>query len=166
MRGSSTRFGRVLDGISDNLRFINLYAHLLARLVTAGWGWDAFALALAAGISHSCQSAAVDFVRQAYLRLGAGTGSELDLPEAVAGEPPGSPWWRRLAGWLYGDYARRQARLFPRTTELVRAAGDAVGQPFRDDYRARLTPIVPQAAWIGQNLRFLLLALPAGPGDR
>jgi phosphatidylglycerophosphate synthase len=33
LRGNSTRFGRILDGISDNARFVNLYAHLLARLL-------------------------------------------------------------------------------------------------------------------------------------
>ncbi|MGH7497488.1 MAG: CDP-alcohol phosphatidyltransferase family protein, partial [Gemmatimonadales bacterium] len=39
LRGTSTRFGRILDGVSDNLRFVNLYLHLLARLAHAGWGW-------------------------------------------------------------------------------------------------------------------------------
>jgi len=37
LRGTSTRFGRIIDGLSDNARFLNLYAHLLARLVDAGW---------------------------------------------------------------------------------------------------------------------------------
>src|SRR2546422_6175705 len=36
LRGSSTRFGRALDGISDNLRFVNLYFHLIYRLIHAG----------------------------------------------------------------------------------------------------------------------------------
>src|SRR5213596_2548717 len=31
LRGRSTRFGRALDGISDNLRFVNLYFHLIYR---------------------------------------------------------------------------------------------------------------------------------------
>jgi len=35
LRGNSTRMGRVLDGISDNLRFVNLYVHLIARLLVA-----------------------------------------------------------------------------------------------------------------------------------
>lgn len=162
MRGSSTRFGRILDGISDNLRFINLYLHLLARLVHAGWGWEALALALAAGLSHSFQSAAVDFIRQAYLRLGASTGSELDLPESL---PPASgSIWRKVAAFLYRDYVRRQAWLLPRTVELIRAAGSEISEPFRADYQRRLEPLVPRAAWIGQNLRFLLLLLTAVPG--
>lgn len=163
MRGTSTRFGRILDGVSDNLRFINLYVHLLVRLALAGSGWEAVALAVAAGASHSFQSAAVDFMRQAYLYLGAGSGSELDLPE-TAGRTEARTWLQRIGARLYRDYVRRQAWLFPRTVELVRSAGTDVAEPFRADYRARSAARVVRCAWIGQNMRFLLLALTVVPG--
>ena len=65
LRGTSTRFGRALDGISDNLRFINLYVHLAYRLIHAGWWWPGAVLLVAlAGLAHAYQSAAVDFVRR------------------------------------------------------------------------------------------------------
>jgi phosphatidylglycerophosphate synthase len=163
MRGSSTRFGRIFDGVADNLRFINLYLHLLARLALAGSGWEALALAAFAGASHSFQSAAVDFMRQAYLYLGVGRGSELDLPETIDGARPRS-LAQRIGAALYRDYVRRQAWLFPRTAELVRAAGGAIAEPFRNDYRSRTTRHVVRCAWIGQNMRFVLLALTAIPG--
>lgn len=163
MRRSSTRFGRILDGVSDNLRFINLYVHLLVRLALAGFGWEAVALAVAAGASHSFQSAAVDFMRQAYLYLGAGSGSELDLPETV-GRTEARTWLQRIGARLYRDYVRRQAWLFPRTVELVRSAGADVAEPFRADYRAHTAARVVHCAWIGQNMRFLLLALTVVPG--
>jgi hypothetical protein len=164
MRGTSTRFGRILDGVSDNLRFVNLYLHLVFRLVGAGWGLEALALAAAAGLSHSFQSAAVDFIRQAYLYLGAGTGSELDLPETLERTPAGTSLGRRLADGFYRDYVRRQGWLFPRTADLVRAAGKQAPEPLRADYHRRLAALVPRCAFIGQNLRFLLLALTAVPG--
>jgi len=82
LRGTSTRFGRALDGISDNLRFINLYVHLAYRLIHAGWWWPGAVLLVAlAGLAHAYQSAAVDFVRNAFLYIGVGDKGELDLPE-------------------------------------------------------------------------------------
>src|SRR3989449_8014914 len=62
LRGSSTRFGLALDGISDNLRFVNLYVHLTYRLIHAGWWWPGAVLLVAlAGLAHAYQSAAVAF---------------------------------------------------------------------------------------------------------
>jgi phosphatidylglycerophosphate synthase len=163
VRGSSTRFGRILDGVADNLRFVNLYLHLLVRLALAGSGWEALALAAVAGASHSFQSAAVDFIRQAYLYLAVGRGSELDLPETATRAEPRT-LVQRIGAALYRDYVRRQAWLFPRTVELVRAAGTDIGEPFRADYRSRSATRVAHCAWIGQNMRFALLALTALPG--
>lgn len=163
MRGTSTRFGRILDGVADNLRFINLYVHLMVRVALAGSAWEAVALAALAGASHSFQSAAVDFMRQAYLHLGAGRGSELDLPES-ANRTEARTFGQRIGAALYRDYVRRQAWLFPRTVELVRAAGSDIAAPFRADYCVRTTRLVASCAWIGQNMRFALLALTAIPG--
>lgn len=163
MRKTSTRFGRILDGVSDNLRFVNLYVHLLVRVALAGSGWAAFALALTAGVSHSFQSAGVDFMRQVYLYLGAGSGSELDLPE-TADRAEAHTWLQRMGAFFYRDYVRRQTWLFPRTVQLVRAAGADVTDRFRADYRARSTSRVVHCAWIGQNMRFLMLAVTVVPG--
>ena len=162
-RGTSTPFGRVVDGVSDNLRFINLYLTLIARLVVSGHSWQALGLGVAAGVSHALQSTAVDTIRQAYLYLGAGKGSELDLPEAVAQRPRASGW-RAFAAAGYASYVRRQARLLPATFDLVRAAGAHPSDAFRQEYRDTLSRLVPPCAWIGQNMRFLLLAITAVPG--
>lgn len=157
LRGTSTRTGRILDGVSDSLRFLNLYATLAARLfVTRGWGGAA--LALAALLSHTYQAAAADYIRQAYLYFAVGKGSELDLPEAAQPPPGAGSVWERISGWLYLDYVRRQAWLFPRTTALVRA------RVVRADWAERQAPLVAACAWIAQNIRFALLAVTAVPG--
>src|SRR5258705_2972233 len=53
LRGTSTRLGRVLDGASDSLRFMNLYFHLIYRLIHAGFWWPgAFLLGMAAGLDR------------------------------------------------------------------------------------------------------------------
>jgi len=163
LRGTSTRTGRILDGVSDSLRFVNLYASLGARLFVMGWGWKGAALAFAAIASHTYQAAAADYIRQAYLYFAVGTGSELDLPEQA--RPAGGSVWERLAAWLYVDYVRRQAWLFPRTTALVRyLAGQSVPATLRADWAERQAPLVRACAWIAQNIRFALLAVTAVPG--
>ena len=162
LRGTSTRMGRILDGLADAGRFVSLYGHLGARLYAAGWGWQGPALALAALLSHSYQAAAADFIRQAYLYFAVGSGSELEIPGQSTRED--TSLWGRITGWLYGDYVRRQAWLFPRTTALARAlSGRDVPASVRESWAERQRWVVRSCAWIAQNIRFLLLALTAVP---
>jgi len=158
LRGTSTRFGRIIDGLSDNARFLNLYAHLLARLVDAGWvPAAAVALVLAAGLSHSTQSGAVDFVRHAFLAIGVGRGSELAADEQLEASAKGS-WLRRAAVRAYQVYSVRQQRMFPRTWSLVdRAEHGALSAVSRAAYRQRASPWLAVCPWLGQNIRFFLV---------
>jgi CDP-alcohol phosphatidyltransferase len=155
LRGKSTRFGRVLDGMGDSLRFVSLYAHLLIRVLWAGLGWWGAGLVLAALGSHTLQSATVDFVRNAFLSVGAGKG-EADLPEDVSAERPDG-WLERLGRALYRRYLRQQEALLPRTVRLVRAARGGVSASFRAEYRRRQQPLLVACSWIAQNAHFLLL---------
>ena len=160
LRGTSTRFGRVLDGINDNLRFVNLYFHLIYRLVHTGYWWPgAFLLVAAAGLAHTFQSAAIDFVRNAYLYIGVGGRGELDLPEDLDPAPRGS-WLQRFGARVYRDYVLRQVQLFPRSVKLIRALRQGgVSTPFRMQYRARQDAVLPLCAWLGQNIRFVVLGI-------
>jgi phosphatidylglycerophosphate synthase len=160
LRGTSTRFGRVLDGINDNLRFVNLYFHLIYRLVHTGYWWPgAFLLVAAAGLAHTFQSAAIDFVRNAYLYIGVGGRGELDLPEDLDPAPGGS-WLQRFGARVYRDYVLRQVQLFPRSVKLIRALRQGgVSTPFRMQYRARQDAVLPLCAWLGQNIRFVVLGV-------
>jgi len=162
LRGTSTRFGRALDGINDNLRFVNLYFHLIYRLIHAGWWWPgAFLLVCAAGLAHTFQSAAIDFVRNAFLRIGVGDGGELDLPEDLDAGPRGT-LLERFGARVYRDYVQRQAQLFPRSVKLIRLLRrTSVTESFRAEYRARQEVVLPLCAWLGQNIRFLLVGVAA-----
>src|SRR3989449_9157358 len=147
LRGSSTRFGRALDGISDNLRFVNLYVHLIYRLIHAGfWGPGAFLLVAAAGLAHTFQSAAVDFVRNAFLYIGVGHGGELDLPEDLDGERRETVL-QRFGARAYRDYVQRQSHLFPRSVKLIRLLRSrGITDAFRAEYRARQEAVLPSCA--------------------
>jgi hypothetical protein len=170
LRGVSTPFGRVLDGIADTTRFTNLYLTVLARLVWHDhWSVPAAAtLAVAAGVSHSWQSAAVDCIRHAFLELGVGRGSELDLPEDLDASARVDERGARAPSLLarvaragYRAYVRRQRWLCPATIRLVRRVR-ALGTSgrLRDTYRARQRGVVRQCAWLGQNIRWVLIGVP------
>jgi CDP-alcohol phosphatidyltransferase len=164
LRGRSTRLGRILDGISDTGRFLNLYLHLMARLILEGWGWRAVLLVVAAGLSHVFQSAAADFVRHAFLEGAVGEGAELDLPDDSNTRPTGG-FWRRVAIRAYRDYVARQAWMLRRSVALIRRIR-ALGAS--DEFRARYwnlqsAPLL-SCGLIGQNIRFLLLAITVVPG--
>jgi phosphatidylglycerophosphate synthase len=158
LRGTSTRFGRTLDGASDSLRFINLYGHLIYRLGHAGWWWPGATLLVAlAGLAHAYQSAAVDFARNAFLYIGAGSTHELDLPEDL-GVSSRDGWLGRFSARVYRDYVVRQAQFFPRSAKLIRLLRHAgVTDSFRAEYRERQQLLLPLWTWLGQNIRFILL---------
>ncbi len=164
LRKSSTRFGRILDGISDNARFVNLYVHLLVRLLLthAMAPLGAVTLTLAAGVSHSLQSGVADFIRQLYLYVVAGSG-ELDLPEdlpATAATPLG-----RIGLSIYRSYITRQARWCARSAAVIRSlrrSGEVAA--LAEEWNERQARTVRHGALIAQNVRFLLLAVTACVG--
>ena len=165
LRGTSTRFGRTLDGIGDNLRGISIYVHLIIRLYLAGYGWAALLLGVTAGLSHSLQAAAVDFIRNAYLYV-MGGAAELDLPEDLdAAAATGSGRLERFAAQVYRDYVARQVRLLPRTVRLIRSLRRApIPAAVRAEYHDLQGPLLPVCAWLGQNIRFALIGVTAIAG--
>ena len=158
LRGTSTMLGRMLDGLSDSARFINLYAHLAARLIIFGhWpAVGAIALSLAALLSHTWQAAAVDFIRHAFLAM-SGRQSELELPEDLQD--------RSLAQWFYGGWVRRQAGMFPRTVSLERQRRlGTLSSVDQERYLEHAAPLLGRCVWLGQNVRWLLILLTVVPG--
>jgi len=163
LRGTSSRLGRTLDGIGDQLRFVNLYVHLAIRLALAGGHGHGPLLAALAALSHSLQSMAADFVRNAYLTIGEGAG-ELGLPEDLATTGRGT-LLERFGTRVYAGYVQRQTRLFPRTVDLMRQLRRVhVAPSFRAAYRERQQPLLPLCSWLGQNIRFALLGLAGVAG--
>ena len=162
LRNSSTRFGAVLDGISDNLRFLNLYVHLLLRILVAHALPLPLALALilVAGASHGLQACIVDFLRQVYLLVTTGA-ARLDLPEDIATASAPSLGGRLILA-LYRPYVARQARWCPSSTAVVRAIRQGNASPWLAEAWARMQARpVARCALFAQNIRFLLLALTA-----
>jgi len=165
LRGTATRLGAALDGISDNLRFLNLYISLAIRVVVAGRMTPAgvILLAMVTGLSHSFQASVADFLRKVYLSLTTGSDA-VDLPEDFE-HPDARHRFPRLVSGLYRSYIARLPRMCPRSTRVVRELRQG-----RVPHRLGLAWQGKQTGWIrwtalfGQNVRFLLLGLTALPG--
>ena len=87
LTNQGSRSGRALDGLADNLVFLSIYAHLCLRHTAGGGSHLVWLLALAAGASHSLQSAAGDYFRNAYLYFAEGKArAELGVAEQLMRE--------------------------------------------------------------------------------
>ena len=161
LRSVESRFGRIVDGLADNLRFANLYLTLMARLAVQGRNWFDLLLVLAAGLSQSLQGTSVDFIRLSFLSLGPGHREPVELPEEVAVPRQGS-LFQKLAAFAYRAYVRRQSWMFPRSMELERRLRQGLlpEQEIRS-CRLRQRAVVNLCAWQGHNIRFGLLGAAA-----
>ncbi len=165
LRGNSTRFGAVLDGISDNVRFINLYLHLLARVLLNNQGpallW--IGLAVAAGASQALQGSIVDYLKQVFTFVTRGE-ARLDLPEDLVGERPATLGQRIILA-LYRPYVARQVRWCPNSTRVIREIRRGEASPrIATAWRRTQAGAIAGTALFAQNIRFLLLAVSALPG--
>lgn len=157
-----SRSGRALDGLADNLVFFSVYAHLCLRWTAGGGSQLVWLLALAAGASHSLQSAAADYFRNAYLHFAEGQArAELDSSDALQEEFKRLQWgaqpWKKFLLRLYLNYTREQEWLAPRLDELKRAAGQTNDVSIAKAYRDQSRPLIRWLNLLATNPRMILL---------
>jgi hypothetical protein len=124
-----SRKGRIIDSIADHLVFVSIYLHLVLRYVFEGSSPTIWFLALAAGISHALQGAAVDYYRSTYLyfvangaRIGIDSSTELrlDYRRLSWRQRP----WDKLLLALYLNFTRQQEMLAPHLKKLRETVGE------------------------------------------
>lgn len=157
-----SRTGRALDGLADNLVFISVYAHLCLRSTSGGGSHLVWLLALAAGASHSLQSAAADYFRNAYLYFAEGQGrAELDASAALQTEFDRLRWasqpWKKFLLRLYLNYTRQQEWLVPCLDKLKRIAIPPNDAIIAHGYRSASRPLLKWTNLLATNPRMLLL---------
>jgi CDP-alcohol phosphatidyltransferase-like enzyme len=157
-----SRSGRALDGLADNLVFLSVYAHLCLRYTAGGGSHFVWLLALAAGASHSLQSATGDYFRNAYLYFAEGKArAELDSSPALQTEFRELRWgdhpWKKFLHRLYLNYTRQQELLAPRLKELKRAAERTNDPALAAAYRVRNRPLLKWINLLATNPRMILL---------
>ena len=157
-----SRTGRALDGLADNLVFFSVYAHFCLRYTAGGGSQLVWLLALAAGASHSLQSAAADYFRNAYLYFAEGKArAELDASSTLQTEFDRLRWrerpWKKFLLRLYLNYTRQQEWLAPRFNDLKDAAARTNDTAIADAYREQSRPLIKWTNLLATNPRMILL---------
>ena len=157
-----SRTGRALDGLADHLVFVSIYAHLCLRYTAGGGSHLVWLLAVAAGLSHSLQSAAADYLRNAWLYFAEGKRrAELDSSRQLRMEFDrlrwGSDFRRKFLLRLYLNYTRQQEWLMPRLGELKRMANGSEGAAIPPAYTRANRPLIKCLNLLATNPRMILL---------
>ena len=158
LTGTGSRAGRALDGLFDNLVFASIYLNLGLRLTFESQTSTIWLLVLFAAASHSSQSAAADYLRNAYLYF-VGQKSELESSAVVQHSVQDLSWkensWAKLLLSFYLNYTRQQERLMPALRRLRTLAGE--GRSFGQQYRQECKGVTALAGMLTTNARMLVL---------
>jgi hypothetical protein len=154
--------GRALDGLADHLVFVSIYAHLCLRYTAGGGSHLVWFLALAAGASHSLQSAAADYFRNAWLYFAEGKSrAELDSSNILQLEYDRLSWRttprKKFLLRIHLNYMRQQEWLAPRLAELERADHKTNDDVIAQAYLQASRPMLPGLNLLATNPRMILL---------
>jgi len=107
-----SRLGRMLDGISDGVKFASLYLSVGYRLYLMTGEWWVWPIVVASGLAHSRQSALADFYRNSYLFFVEKPGSaEIETVADLKKDRGEMPWKGNfLEKLLLGAYIRYSSR--------------------------------------------------------
>ncbi|MDR3611504.1 MAG: CDP-alcohol phosphatidyltransferase family protein [Ignavibacteriaceae bacterium] len=124
LTGSNSKFGRFLDGFSENLWFLSIYLHLFFRLIRDGYSPYIIILIVIAGISHSFQSAIADYYRNVFTYMVQRKGiSEIENSDKLKQEYSLLNWrnnfGRKLYMRLYINYTIQQEVISSQAFSLI-----------------------------------------------
>jgi hypothetical protein len=162
LTSKGSRKGRALDGLADHLVFVSIYAHLSLRYIAAGGSRYVWLLALAAGVSHSLQSAAADYSRNAWLYFAKGSsGVELDSSAGLRNAFERLRWraapWKKFLFRLHLNYTREQEWLAPCLSQLKRLAEETNDQSIARAYLEASRSSLKLQNLLATNPRMILL---------
>lgn len=166
MADMRSQLGRMLDGISDNVKFISVYGHLGARLVLETGALWPVALVLLAALMHSRQSALADYYRNAYLFFVYGSGkAELEDTDALKTQYDALAWRSQpvMKFLLFGyrRYSLRQQQWSGLSEALRKTAVERFGPEMpdriREAYRSVNRPLLRYYNALTTNTRMVVL---------
>jgi len=165
---SYSYFGKVLDGISDNVTFLAVYAALAMALRPKNGEW-VYALVALSAVCHAVQSASYEVQRQEYEYLGRGKKPQEPPPRGSAQRdgdgPPVIRWLFDLLHRLFfAGLSFPTAGISRKFRETMAAALQRQpGQEarFRQRYREILAPQLRRWSILSANYRTLGIFISA-----
>ena len=161
-------YGRILDGIGGNLIFLNVYFHLMFRILAAGGSPLVWILGVSAGLCHSVQSGLADYYRNAYIRHVVNPAKgELDGLEWVRAQYAELRWGRNLfkkiAMRFYLNYTAEQ-QTFAKGFQVLRRKieemyGGNIPASFSEEYRRLNKPLLKFYSMLAVNLRVIVMCV-------
>jgi hypothetical protein len=168
LTNSSSRTGRLIDSVVDQVIFINIYFQLAFRCLFDHSFVAVVLIGLAAGFSHAVQAAAADYYRNAYLYFTSGRKrGELDSSQSLRHDYEDLRWrtqfWSKLLLRLYLNLTLQQ-EIFASSLKHLRDKVDtlfAVEIPewFKTSYQTAARSAFKWWGWLMTNPRLFLLFL-------
>lgn len=163
MTQTSSRMGRILDGVSDYFVFIATYLVLAFKYLSLhpeGSPHSIFFLVIGAGMSHSMQSSLFDYYRNAYTDYV--DRRQISILGAGEGDAPREGIVETFLWWTHHQYTNRQGRLALSHVELgkalkARLPKGALSNDFAKKYKELNLPLVWWWNLLGANSRLLVM---------
>ena len=166
LTNTTTRWGRILDGVADTARFTSCYLHLALRLMYSSGHGALFLLVALGAASHRIQAALTEFYRTAYQNWTSQPTRAVDRAEKIESELAQmkrnrAPWPQRLLLKMYLPYLQQVEAYSPTARTLGRTIEQHYphGAPaaFSDEYRRTNKPLMKFYGLISDNLRVLVM---------
>jgi CDP-diacylglycerol--serine O-phosphatidyltransferase len=165
---SHSYFGKVLDGISDNVTFLAVYTALATALSRKHGDWM-YALVALSAVCHAVQSASYEAQRQEYEYWGWGRKPQepppRDSPERDGDGPPAIRW---LFDFLHRLFFARLSfptagigRKFRETMDAALQRQPGYAALIRQRYRETLAPQLRRWSVLSANYRTLGIFISA-----
>jgi hypothetical protein len=165
MTGQSSRHGRAVDNLVDQMIFTNIYVHLACRCVAEGFSPLIFLLALAAGLSHGLQAAAADYFRNGFVYFVNDSSKPFESSDNLIRDYHRMSWrdepGKKLPLALFVSLTRQQELIMPMLNRLRLATDREFSREIpvrlREEYRDGAQPMFKWWGLLMTNTRMLIL---------
>lgn len=165
MANMSSRLGRMLDGISDGVKFASLYLSVGYRLYLETGEWWVWPIVVGSGLAHSYQSSVADFYRNSYLFFVEKPGTaEIESSSGLERDRVAMPWKNNIVEkfllGIYVGYTLRQEGFAKRSGGLIERADKYFGTNIPDSiqklYRAKNRKLLKYYNALTTNTRMVV----------